>query len=304
MFRILKKLLFTIVFISSITGNQAQEILCSISVSSPRLEGTDRRVFETLQTSIYEFINNRQWTNYSFQPEERIECSILITIDERISVDEFRGKLNLILRRPVYKTSYNATLFNYVDNDFRFQYIEYQSLDYADNTFSSNLTSVIAYYVNIFLGLDFDSFSLYGGTPFFEAAQNIVNAAQNAPYQGWKAYENSRNRYWLVENLLNPVYSNLRKFSYEYHRKGLDIMFEKASEGRSNISRNLNLLKSVNDERPNLFMLQLLVEAKRDELINLYSDGSNTEKTTAINILSGIDPANAIRYQEILKKSP
>ncbi len=302
MSQILKKLLFTVILFSSVTSIHAQEILCAISVSSPKVEGTDRRVFETLQTSIYEFINNRQWTNYSFQPEERIECSILITIDERISVDEFSGKLNLILRRPVYKTSFNASLFNYVDNNFQFQYIEYQSLDYSDNTFSSNLTSVIAYYINIFLGLDFDSFSLYGGTPFFDAAQNIVNAAQSTPYQGWKAYENSRNRYWLVENLLNPAYQDLRKFSYEYHRKGLDVMSERVSEGRSNISQNLNLLKSVNDERPNLFILQLLMEAKRDEFINLYSDGPNTEKTTAIDILSGIDPANSTRYQEILSK--
>ncbi|MCP4551487.1 MAG: DUF4835 family protein [Bacteroidetes bacterium] len=302
MSQILKKLLFTIILFSSVTSIHAQEILCSISVSSPKVEGTDRRVFETLQTSLYEFVNNRQWTNYSFQPEERIECSILITIDKRISADEFSGKLNLILRRPVYKTSFNASLFNYVDNNFQFQYIEYQSLDYSDNTFSSNLTSVIAYYINIFLGLDFDSFSLYGGTPFFDAAQNIVNAAQNSPYQGWKAYENSRNRYWLVENLLNPAYQDLREFSYEYHRKGLDVMSERVSEGRSNISRNLNLLKSVNDERPNLFILQLLMEAKRDEFINLYSDGSNTEKTTAIDILSGIDPANSTRYQEILSK--
>ena len=300
--RLAKKYYLLFLFVLASSGLIGQEILCNVQVASPRVEGTDRRVFETMQTAVYEFINNRKWSNYSFQMEERIECSILITIDERISVDEFKGKLNLILRRPAYKTSYNSPLFNYVDNDFQFQYIEYQALDYADNTFSSNLTSVLAYYVNIFMGMDFDSYSLYGGTPFFERAQNIVNTAQNSPYSGWKAFESTRNRYWLAENLLNPAYQSLRKFSYEYHRKGLDVMSEKAAEGRSNISRNLNLLKSVYNERPGLFLMQLIIEAKRDEFINLYSEGSNMEKTNAINIFSEIDPANSSRYQEILKR--
>ncbi len=290
------------IFILGFTGLKSQEIFCTVQVASPRIEGTDKRVFESMQTAIYEFINNRKWTNYSFQQQERIECSILITIDERISVDEFKGKLNVILRRPVYKTAYNSAVFNYVDNDFQFQYIEFQPLDYSESTFTSNLTSVLAYYVNIFLGLDFDSYTYQGGTPFFQKAQNIVNTAQNSPYAGWKAYENTRNRYWLVENLLNPTYQLLRKFSYEYHRKGLDVMSEKASEGRAHISRNLELLSAVYNERPGLFALQLLIEAKRDEFINLYSEGSNTEKTRAVNILSEIDPANSSRYQGILRR--
>lgn len=292
------------VFILSLAGVSlfGQEILCTVQVASPRIEGTDRRVFESMQTAIFEFINNRNWTNYSFKTEERIECSILITIDERVSVDEFKGKINLILRRPVYNSAYDTPLLNYVDNDFQFEYIEFQPLDYAENTYTSNLTSVLAYYINIFLGLDFDSFSLYGGTQFFESAQTIVNNAQNSAYGGWKAFENTRNRYWLVENLLNPAYQSLRKFSYEYHRNGLDIMSDNAAEGRSHITRNLNLLRTTYNERPGLFLLQLLVEAKRDEFINLYSEGSNTEKTNAINILSEIDPANSSKYQGILSR--
>ena len=298
----LKKYYLILLLFFSYTGLIGQELICTVQVASPRIEGTDRRVFESMQTAIFEFVNNRNWTNYAFQAEERIECSILITIDERISVDEFKGKINLILRRPTYNAAYNSPLFNYVDNDFQFQYIEFQSLDYAENTYTSNLTSVLAYYINIFLGLDFDSFSLYGGTPFFEAAQTIVNTAQASAYSGWKAYESTHNRYWLVENLLNPAYQPLRKFLYEYHRNGLDIMHEKAAEGRSHISRNLDLLRLTYNEHPGLFLLQLLVEAKRDEFINLYSEGANTEKTNAINIFSEIDPANSVKYQEILKR--
>lgn len=297
-----RKYFLLVLLVFGYVGLTGQEILCTVQVVSPRVEGTDRRVFESLQTAIFEFVNSRNWTNYAFKAEERIECSILITIDERVSVDQFKGKINVILRRPIYKTAYDSPLLNYADNNFRFDYIEFQPLDYSENTYTSDLTSVIAYYINIFLGLDFDSYSLYGGTPFFEKAQTIVNVAQASPYSGWKAYESTRNRYWLVENLLNPAYQSLRKFSYEYHRNGLDVMSEKAAEGRSHITRNLNLLRATYNERPGLFLLQLLVEAKRDEFINLYSEGSNTERTGAINILSEIDPANSSRYQGILRK--
>lgn len=278
----------------------AQEIYCTVQVSTPQIEGTDKRVFEALQKAMYEFINNRKWTAYSFKLEERIECSILLTINKKISVDEFKGKLNLILRRPVYNTAYDTPLFNYVDNDFQFKYVENQPLDYSDNTYTSELTSVIAYYMYIFLGLDFDTFSLLGGQTFFEKAQEVVNSAQNSPYPGWKSYEDIKNRYWLVENYLNPSYKALRNFNYSYHRSGLDMMSENAASGRSTIGKYLGLLKEVNRERPGLFVLQLLVEAKRTEFINIFEKGTSTEKTNAVNILKEIDPANSSEYQKIL----
>jgi len=280
----------------------SQEFLCSVSVNSSRIEGTDKRVFESLQTSLNEFINNRVWTNYKFQGEERIECSIMISIEERVSSDEFKGKMNLALRRPVFNTTYNSVLFNYIDENIQFRYIENQSLDFTENTYTSNLTSIVAYYMYMFLGMDFDSFSLYGGSPFYERAQAIANAAQSSPYSGWKAFENTKNRYWMVENLLNPSYRSIRKFMYEYHRLGLDVLSSNTTEGRAKITQNLDLLKTVYNERPNLFFLQLIMEAKRNEIIDLYSEGSAMEKNEAINILSQIDPANSSKYQEILKQ--
>ena len=278
----------------------AQELYCTVQVISPQIEGTDKRVFQTLQSSIFDFINNRKWTQFNFGPEEKVECSILLTVEERISTDEFRGRLNIVLSRPVYGTAYNSPLLNFVDRDVQFRYIEYQPIDFAESAYSSELSSLLAYYVYILLGLDFDSFSPMGGTPYFQQAQAIVNAAQNSPYSGWRAFDNPKNRYWLVENCLNPSYSQLRAFIYEYHRKGMDIMGQNPNIGRSLIAQNLRMLEQVHANRPNLYLLQVLLETKRDEFMNLFSKGSMTEKTKSVNILSKIDPSNAGRYQQLL----
>jgi len=298
----MRKAIFIILIFIITLHVSGQEFYCNVQVNSQQVEGTDKRVFETLQNAIFEFMNNRTWTNYSFTVEERIECALLITISRKISSDVFEGTINIVLRRPAYKTSYNSASLNFIDKDFQFRYVEYQPLDYSDNVYTSNLTSVLAYYVYILLGLDFDSFSLYGGTPYYEKAQAIVNTAQNAGERGWKAYENQRNRYWLVENLLNPAYQKIRKFIYEYHRKGLDIMAEDAPKGRANITKSLDLLQQLYNERPGLFILQVMLDTKRDEIIDVYSEGSPAEKTKAVNILKKVDPANSSRYQEILDK--
>jgi hypothetical protein len=295
---------FVLLLILFITFTQinAQEFNCDIRVSAQSIEGTDRRVFEALQTSLYEFMNNRKWSNVNIKNQERIECSILLTVKERISSDEFKGSLNLILRRPVFNASYNTILLNYVDENFQFRYIESQTLDYNENSFSTNLTSTLAYYAYIFLGLDFDSYSLFGGDPFYRAAEAIVNSAQNANEKGWKAFDGNRNRYWLVENLQNATYRPIRQFLYEYHRLGLDLMSEKPDEGRAKIGETLAYLNTVNSSRPGLFMLQLIIDAKRDEIINVFSKGSAQEKTKAVNILREIDPANSSSYEKILSK--
>jgi hypothetical protein len=282
---------------------QGQEFLCNVQVNSQQVEGTDKRVFETMQTAITEFINNRRWTNYDFKPEERIECSFVINISSRPSTDRFMATLNLVASRPAYKTAYNSTLLNYADKDFEFEYVEYQPMEFQENTYTSNLVSVVSYYLYMILAMDFDSFSPNGGAPFYEKAQNIVNAAQNAPESGWKAFENNRNRYWLLENLTNASYSDLRKFLYEYHRKGLDVMADNTEQGRSAISNSLNLLKNVYDERPGLFALRLIIDAKRDEIINIFSEGNPREKTDAQNIMKEIDPSNSSSYSKITQRN-
>ena len=281
----------------------SQEMNCIVSVSAPQIEGTDKRVFENLQNAIYEFVNNRKWTNNNFKVEERIECTILITVNDRLSSDEFRGNINLVLRRPVLNSAYNSVLLNYIDKGFQFRYTEFQPLDYSDGTFSSNLTSVLAFYTYMYLGLYFDTFSPSGGQAFLVKAQEVVTAAQNASEPGWKAFDGTRNRYWMAENFLNPSNSALRDFFYKYHRLGLDEMYEKVDAGRENCTQSLDGIKTLFNTKPELFALQLLTDAKRDEFINIYSDQKvpPTEKETVVNIFKEIDPAIGSSYQVILE---
>jgi hypothetical protein len=299
----MKKTILVFSFLFVIFQVSAQEFDCQISVSAPKMEGTDKRILETLQSALYEFLNNRKWSNYTFQMEERIECSILITVNDRLGSDEYKGTLNLVLRRPVLNTAYNTILLNHIDKDFQFRYSEYQPLDYSDGQFSSNLTSVIAFYSYMFLGFYFDSFSPSGGSPYFEKAQNVVNSAQNAQELGWKAYEGQKNRFWMVENIQNASNSQLRDFLYKFNRQGLDVMYDKLEQGRTAITESLEYLQKMYIAKPDLFLLQLILDTKRDELVNIYSDQRvpPMEKTNVVNLLKEIDPANGSKYQAILE---
>lgn len=271
-----------------------------ISVSSAQLEGTDKRVFQELQQSLNEFINERVWTNYQFSVEEKIEVTFMVTLQERLASDEYKGRLNVVYRRPIYKTSYDSPMFNWVDKDIRFKYVEGQVLTYADNSYSSNITSLFAFYVYLILGIDFDSFAPMGGTQFYQKAQSVVNSAQNSAMPGWAAFENQSNRYWLIENLMNSSYSTIRTFLYKYHRRGLDVMSENVDIGRSAITLSLEDLRKANRQKPGLFILQVVMDAKRDELRNIYMEAAQMDKTKAVGILSEIDPSNANSYQKIL----
>ncbi len=295
-------LLSVVLFLSLSLSIQAQEFFCSVQVSAPQLQQTNREKFQELRQGLYELVNDRRWTNYSMTREERIECTIAITITEEISSDEFKGRINLVLRRPVFGTSYNTTMMNYMDNSFDFQWQEGQSLEYVENSFTSNLTSTIAFYVYIFLGLDFDSYQMMGGSPYFEKAQQIVSSAQGAREPGWKSFEGMRNRYWLAENLNNSSYASVRRFWYQYHRLGLDVMQDNMERGRQGVMTALETLQRAHREKPNLFIMQLVLEAKRDEFINIFSGAAGMDKTKAVNILKEIDPSKAGDYDRILKE--
>ena len=295
------KYLLIILALFTYLGANSQEINGSVQVSARQIEGTDRDAFKELQDGLYEFVNNTIWTSYAYKAEERLECTILLTLSERVSSDQYKGKLNLVLRRPVYKTNYNSTMFNYIDTDVEFKYSEGEPLTYAENSFTSNLTSLVAYYIYVFLGIDGDSFSKYGGTPYFEKAQAVVQDAQNSSEPGWKAFENMKNRYWLTENLLNPQYRPIRESIYEYHRLGLDVMYDNVESGRTSIAESLKLLQQVNRSKPGSFLLRLYVDSKRDEIIKIFGEGSPTTKTEVVNIMKEIDPSNGDKYSVILK---
>jgi hypothetical protein len=281
---------------------ESQELYCNVEVTSQQVQGSDRRIYESLQNAIYEFMNNQNWTNYNFKYNERIECSILFNVTDRPSTDFFRCDMTIALRRPVFNSTYNSVLLNYIDKDVEIEYIENQPLDFNTGMFTSNLTSILAYYTYIMLGLDFDSFMLNGGSPYYEAALNVVNAAQSSGYKGWSSSEGTKNRYWLLENITNPSYSGIRNFLYEYHRQGLDIMYEEPEKGRETILNSLSYLQQVKQSRPSLLILQIISDAKRDEFVNLFSEGVATQKSSAVKILNEIDPSNAMTYQKIIQK--
>jgi len=280
--------------------SRAQELNCTVSVLTPQIQASDKTIYETLKNSIRDFVNNRKWTGDKFQNSERIECSILITISERIGADQFRGNIQIQSRRPVYKSSYSSPIINHLDNDFTFKYLQDQTLDYDESGNTFNLTSVLAYYSYIFIGLDYDTYSPEGGTVYYQKAQTIVNNAQASVDKGWKSFESSRNRYWLVENLLNPVFKPMRNCLYSFHRMGLDKMTENSTESRATISESLKGLRAVYNDKPNSFLMQVFFNTKADEIVNIYSAATQEEKGEMVPTLSLIDPANISKYQTIL----
>lgn len=292
---------FIILFlIFALKNSFSQELNCKVQVLSQSIQGTDKRVFETLQTAIYEFMNNRKWTNDAFKNIERIDCSILINVTERPSTDEFKATLQIQARRPVFKSSFNSVLLNYNDNDFQFKYLESQPLEFTENVHLSNLTSVLAYYAYLIIGLDYDSFSLDGGTLYLQKALAIVNNAQNGNDFGWKAFDGDKNRYWLINNMLDASFISLRECMYKYHRLGLDLMAENKESGRAAILESLEELRKVHQIKPLSFSLQVFFNAKSDEIINIFSGAFQDEKAKVVNLLNEIDPTNSNKYQKIL----
>lgn len=278
----------------------SQELNCIITINADQVSETDKRVYETMRTAITEFMNSRKWTNYNYEISERIECNILITIKER-SGDDFEGQIQVQSRRPIFKTSYNSTLLNIVDKDLKFKYTETDALEFNEGQITQSLTAVLAYYAYIIIGYDFDSFSLYGGTPFFDKAQTIVNQAQSRGEAGWKAFESTRNRYWLLENLYNKTYTPLREAMYNFHRLGLDNMYDNQSNARQNITSAIEKMQKVYREKTGIYLLQLILTAKADEIVNIYSAASTMEKTKIIEIMKDIDASNSDKYNKIMK---
>ncbi|MBP8959075.1 MAG: DUF4835 family protein [Bacteroidales bacterium] len=293
--------IFILLFFSPII--YSQELNCNVQVSAQKIQGSNRQVFITMQRDIYEFMNNTVWSNMIISYAERIDCNLLINLTDQLSADEFRGTIQIQLRRPVFNTTYNTTMLNFIDNNFQFRYVEFQPFEFDPSIHKSNLISVLAYYAYIIIGIDADSFSPEGGTEFFQVAEKIVTNAQNAPEPGWKPYDGSRNRnrYWLVKNILDKEYAGIRKFIYEYHINGLDKLESRVSEARTNIVESLRLLQETYRRKPDPYMyfLQIILDAKADELVNIFAEAFPEEKERVLEILNEIDPANKAKYQKI-----
>lgn len=297
-------LLLVLLFSLNLRG---QELRCNVQVVSQQIQGSNKQVFQTLQNAIYEFMNNRVWTDHVYTMEERIECNLMFNITEQLSATDFKGTLTIQARRPVFNTNYSTTTLNFVDNDIKFTYVEFSPLEFSLNSNLSNLTSILAYYAYYILGLDYDTFSLMGGTRYFTNAEQIVQNAQNAAESGWKPMDDiaHKNRYWLVKDMIDPDYEPLREFNYRYHRLGLDVMDEKVVEGRAEITNSLELLQQVYRKRPDpyMYLLRLVFDAKVDEIINVYTESYPEERNRAHLILTEVDKPNASKYKVILESS-
>ena len=292
-----------LILVGLLTANavRAQELQCDVRVSSNKVQGSDKTIYQNLQTSLYEFLNNTKFTEINFRQAEKIECSMLVDVTSREG-NYFSAEISLGLRRPVYKSSYTTQMFNYIDRKFYFEYTDGQSLDFNPTTYISNITSTIGFYVYLFLGLDFDSFSPMGGDPFFAIAETIANAAPQevGNENGWNS-TGRQNRYTIINDITNQTYQPLRQFLYDYHRQGLDVMAENPQQGREAILNAIIQLQSVYERNPLCYFLQLLIESKRDEIIQVFSQGEMKIRTEASNVMKTIDPSQSSRYDDMLQ---
>jgi uncharacterized protein DUF4835 len=287
----------------------AQELNCKVTIRHDKITGIDPQVFTAMQRAITEFLNSHKWTGDEFAPLEKIDCNILINLtgnNVNADVDGYSATLNIQATRPVYNSTYTTNLINYIDKDVSFHFSQFNTLQFDDNqvsgndAMSSNLTAVLAFYSYLILGLDYDSFSPDGGTALLKKAQNIVNNAPDSKsISGWKAVENTHNRYWIADQLLNTRFSDVRSFWYSMHREGLDSMSFKPAEARTRILVNIKKLYNVNRENPNSILLQFLFNAKADEIIHLLSQAPKQERGQYITLLSAIDVPDAAKYNAL-----
>ncbi len=278
---------------------RAQDLNARVKVVAPKIQITNKRILQTLETAMKDFLNGRKWSADDIAPNERIDCNFVLNITSWDGSSTFSGELQVQSSRPVYNSTYTTTLLNINDRDIDFTYTDGQTIDYSDQNFQSNLSSIMAFYAYVIVGMDYDSFSKYGGTPYFLNAQTVMINAQTSSYKGWKGFDTNVNRYWLIENLNNKIYDNLREFIYNYHRNGLDMMADNPNKARKYISSILPVLSQVDRKRLGSYFPLAFFTAKNAEFVSIFSAASQQDRVNAMNILSAADPANGTKYQTL-----
>ena len=281
----------------------AQEFNCKVSVIAPQIANQDPRIYKSLESAIMQLMNTRRWTNYNYGPAERIECNFLITVTSQPSIDRFNGTMQVVYSRPVYGTDYLSPVFEIVDNDISFQFLENTQIEFAPERFINNLSSLLGFYAYFMLGVDADTFKNIGGSEFYELAQQVVSNAQNSSDPGWKAFEGQVNRYWLIDNQLQAVFRPLREFLYAYHRSAFDQMGTDPANARKTIAAALEKLRTVHQAKPSSYNMQVFFNAKHQELVNLFKPADPQEKSKVLNTLSLIDPGHIQQYQKMVSGS-
>jgi hypothetical protein len=288
-------------------STKAQELQAKFTVLANRVSTqVDKKTFQTLQTTLTNFVNNRKWTQDNFQPQEKIRCNFLLNIDQELGSNLYKATLTVQAARPAYNTSYQSPMINFQDNEVVFKYLEFQPVEFNENRVAgndasiSNLPAVVAYYINLIIGMDYASFSLRGGDPYFQKAQYIVNnAPEGGQISGWKAFDGLRNRFKLIEGLVDSRYALMHDAIYSYYRSGLDNFFEREQEGRSGVLNALNYLNTVNQENPNSMIMQFFFQGKSNELLKIFSKAEGEMKIRARDLLLRLDITNTNTYKEL-----
>lgn len=291
--------LLVLIFLTTIA--KAQDLNARVQVLTPKIQTSNKRIFQVLENAIKDFMNNRKWTADQILPQERIDCNLVLNVTAWDGSSKFSGELQVQSTRPTYGSTYNTTLLTVNDKDFDFTYTEGQLLDFNEQNFQTNLTSVLAFYANVIVGMDYDSFAKFAGTPYFAKAKTIVNIAQSAGYKGWNAFDNNYNRYWLAENLNNQRYLVIREFNYNYHRLGLDLMADNAANGRKAVVGFFADLSQIDRQGVGAMLPQLFFTAKSDEFVAILSTADPQTRIRAYNILNAADPSNGNKYQVLQK---
>lgn len=296
----MKQLLLSIVLLLSfVTYSFSQELRCRVNIQYNEIANADKDLFNTLRSSIEEFMNAQTWTSHTYEEQEKIEVKLNFRITSQSSKN-FSGTLQVQTSRPVYNSTYTTTLFNHVDDKIAFQYEENEPIEFSENSFVSNLSSILAYYAYLALGFDYDTFSPNGGIEYFQKAQNVVTTAQANDESGWSSTSrDDKTRYWLVENLLNSSYSHFHTAMYKYHRMGLDVMYEKPEEGRKEVYNAVAELEKIFKQKPSSYLLTAFFYAKKDEIVQMYSEGNTDEKNRMVTLAKKLNPANVTEYDKI-----
>lgn len=297
--------IFCLVTLIAFTGIQAQELICEVTVTAPDASkvSTDPKVFKTLENSITEFMNNRKWTDENYKEHEKIQLSIFIGITDQAGDNAYTGTVTIVSKRPVFNSNYNSTVLNIIDNDFAFIYKEFDPIEFNEFQFTSNLSHMLGYYAYLAIGVDYDTYSDLGGQKYLQKAQDmvqVVGTTEANAYKGWKSYDkNQRNRYWFITHLLNGRYEPFRKAMYIYHREGLDNFYDDPVLARANVVLGLEEIAKVAQDNPNLPLVQTWSESKEEEIIGVFSEAPEEEKTAFLALIKRADPVNASNYDKI-----
>ena len=301
-FRLISTILFPALLLLALIPSRvyAQELQCEVSVIAPQVANVEASIFESLEEAIREFMNGRRWTNDDFLFEERIECTMQITVSEAVSPTSFKGNIQVQSSRPVYNTDYKTPMLLVIDGDFEFAWDGSSTIQFSPDQYRDNLSSVLAYYAYMIIGMDYDSMALEGGTPHYLKAQTIVANAQNSGRSGWKAGQSQQNRYWLVENMLSQTFRPVRNCLYSYHREGWDMIYEDLEKARLTMADALIEMRQTHRIRPSSYNLQLFFLAKSDEILQLFGPAPQPERTRLLPVLKQMDPGNISKYDQAL----